>query len=292
MYGDIFTMTLPNDKRQLPYGGSFAIMDSDILASLPNIGQVDPDTFCSRYIEWIKSTQLNTMAGLDQFSVAAYANATTEVFDKFYMKNHRRRFRCFRGEYLYHQVTWRNHWPDWCFIEDQPIQANDAVVISLPFSDTGDKHPHMESLLKMCTALGVPVLVDCAYFGVCRDIDFDFTHKCITDISWSLSKTFPVAYARVGMRLTRSDDDDPLIMLNKIGYTNRVGAALGLHLLEQYSPDYVVTKYKSVQEELCNKLGIVPSKTVLFGIDYENKYPEYNRGSNTNRLGLHKHLNV
>lgn len=292
MYGDVSTMTVPNDKRQLAYGGSFAIMDSDILSSLPKMEQVDPDIFCKSYIEWIKSTKLNTIIGLEQFKCSAYSNATTEIFDKFYMKNHNRRFRCFRGEYVYHQIAWRTSWPDWCYIEDQPIQANDAVVISLPFSDTGDKHSRMDELLKTCSSLGVPVLVDCAYFGVCSDITFDFTYSCITDIAWSLSKSFPLAYARVGMRLTKSDNDDPLLMLNKIGYVNRIGAALGLGLIETYSPDYIVTKYKSAQIKLCENLGVQPSKTVLFGIDYDNRYPEYNRGSNTNRLGLHKHLNV
>lgn len=150
----------------------------------------------------------------------------------------------------------------------------------------------MQLILETCTALGIPVLVDCVYFGVCSNIDFNFAHDCITDITFSLSKTFPLAYARVGMRLTKLDDDDALLMLHKIEYTNRIGAALGLKMIEQYSPDYMVNKYLEKQIELCNNLGIVPSNTVLFGIDKLNQYPEYNRGGTTNRLGLHKHLNV
>ena len=281
-------MSTPNDKRSLPYGGSFAVMDEQALSSVPS--QVDSGTFCSKYLDWIKSTKLNTIQGLEKFPYAAYANGTTEAFDKFYMKHNKRRFRCFKGEYVYHQIAWRNF--DWKFLEDDAIDANDAVVISLPFSDTGNEHVHMQQLLQTCTELNVPVLVDCVYFGVCSNIDFDFTHECITDITFSLSKAFPVAYARVGMRLTKVDDDDALLMLHKIGYTNRIGAALGLQLIEQYSPDYIVNKYLEKQIELCSALGVVPSNTVLFGIDKLNKYPEYNRGGPTNRLGLHKHLNV
>jgi len=279
----------PNDKRSLPYGGSFAIMDPETLDSLPQAVNIDAETFCKRYLEWIKSTELNTITGIENFPYAVFSNGTTEAFDKFYIKNNKRRFRCFKGEYIYHQVTWRNSWPDWKFIEDAPLETNDAVVISLPFSDTGNEHSKMRETLRICTELEIPVLVDCVYFGVCSDIDFNFNFDCITDITFSLSKAFPLAYARVGMRLTREDNDDSLLMLHKIDYTNRVGAGLGYKMIERFSPDFIVQRYKKHQIELCKTLGIKPSNTVLFGIDEYNRYPEYNRGGPTNRLGLYKH---
>ena len=285
-------MTAPNDKRSLPFGGSFAVMDTEILNSLPDLLQVDSKSFCKTYIEWIRSGTLNTVSGLENFPYAVYSNGTTEAFDKFYMKNNKRRFRCFRGEYVYHQIAWRTSWPDWKFLEEEPLEHNDAVVISLPFSDTGNEHVQMQDVLQTCTDLKIPVLIDCVYFGVCSNINFDFNHACITDITFSLSKAFPLAYARVGMRLTKVDDDDTLLMLHKIEYTNRIGASFGVKLMEQYSPDFIVNKYKQKQLDLCDTLGIVPSNTVLFGIDTDNMYPEYNRGGQTNRLGLHKHYNV
>ncbi len=285
-------MPISNDKRFLKFGGSFAIMDQEILSDLNEIPQTDPDLFCKKYLQWIRSTKLNSIKGLEKFPFLAYSNGTTEAFDKFYIKNNKRRFRCFRGEYVYHQVTWRNNWPDWKFIEDDFLKENDAVIISLPFSDTGNEHPIMKTVLEQCSQLKIPVLVDCAYFGVCSNIDFNFDYECITDITFSLSKAFPLAYARVGMRLTRLDDDDGLMMLQKIGYTNRVSAALGTKIIEKYSPDYIVNKYLEKQISLCNELGIVPSNTVTFGLDYNNKYPEYNRGTATNRLGLYKHYEV
>jgi hypothetical protein len=53
----------------------------------------------------------------------------------------------------------------------------------------------------------------------------------------------------------------------------------------------MVELYRDKQQAFCKHLGIQPSKTVLFGLDTENKYPEYNRGGNINRLSLHKYLN-
>jgi hypothetical protein len=275
-------VTTPNDKRSLPFGGSFAITDQEFPSST--------DGFCQAYLAWIKTTQENVIRGLDNFPILAYSNGTTEAFDKFYMKNNTRRFRCYKGEYMYHQATWRNCWPNWKFIEDASLDPNDAVVISLPFSNTGNEHPSTQQLLTFCSDLGIPVLVDCAYFGVCSQIMFDFDYDCITDITFSMSKAFPVAYHRIGMRLTRIDDDDPLLVSNKIGYTNRYSAELGKQLLTMQTPDHMVELYRGKQEEFCKHLGIQPSKTVLFGLDTENKYPEYNRGAPVNRLSLHKYL--
>jgi hypothetical protein len=286
-------MTAPNDKRQMPFGESMAIKDPETLLVIDRTKldlSVDLSVeFCEEYKEWISSTVLNTISGLEQFPFACYSNGTTEAFDKFYVKNRTRRFRCFKGEYVYHRLTWRNSWPDWKWLDDECLDPNDAVVISLPFSDTGNKHSLHEELLEQCTEKGIPVLVDCAYFGICADIDFNFNHPCITDITFSLSKVFPVAHARIGMRLTRVDDDDGLFMTNKIGYTNRLGAQLGLELISKFSPDYIFNKYRQRQQELCLEHSVTPSSTVLFGIGGES-WQEYNRGTLTNRLSFNKVL--
>jgi hypothetical protein len=284
-------MTAPNDKRQLLYGESTAILDADVLSSI-NLASINLTTdytaeFCSSYKQWILSSKLNSINGLDQYPFMCYSNGTTEAFDKFYIKNRTRRFRCFRGEYAYHRLTWRNSWPNWTWLDDECLDPNDAVVVSLPFSDTGNAHSLHEALLDRCDDLGIPVLVDCAYFGICEGLNFNFNHTCITDITFSLSKVFPVAHARIGMRFTRVDDDDPLFVVNKIGYTNRIGPQIGLQLINKFSPDYIYIKYRDRQLEICKDLNVIPSRTVLFGIGGE-QWAEYNRGTATNRLSFNK----
>lgn len=286
----------PKDKRMLPFGESTAIRDTDAQAVISNsLTSLNLDNikvsedFCNAYLKWISSSTLNTIQGLDQFPFACYSNGTTESFDKFYIKNQHRRFRCFRGEYVYHRLVWRNHWPNWVWLDDECLATNDALVISLPFSDTGDKHILHEDLLEKCSEMGIPVLVDCAYFGICAGIDFNFNHTCITDITFSLSKVFPVSNIRIGMRLTRVDDDDSLFVVNKINYTNRIGAQVGIELLSQFNADYIFNKYRNKQIELCKNLEVDISKTVLFGIGGD-KWQEYNRGGTTNRLSFNKLL--
>jgi len=149
---------------------------------------------------------------------------------------------------MYHPVSWRSYNSDWKFLEDDEIRKNDAVIISYPFSDLGDKHPLTEEVLNRCEELNVPVLIDCTYFGTCHDIDFNLSYNCITDVTFSLSKSFDVANARIGIRLSKIDDDDPLFVVNKINYTNRLGAYIGLQLINQFSPDFISLKYKFISK--------------------------------------------
>lgn len=290
---------LSQDKRSFPFGSSFAIQDDKTVEVLknyqPDFTKILSDNalvenFCQKYQEWIFGSKLNKYIGLENFKYAVYSSGTTESFDKFYMKNNTKRFRCVKAEYIYHQIAWRNSWPDWKFIEDAPLESNDAVVISLPFSDTGEKHHLYDKILSDCDRLGIPVLIDCAYANISGELEFDFDHECITDIVFSLSKMFPVAHARIGLRLTKQDDDDTLFVYQKISYNNRIGADLGMTFINLFDPDYIVNKYRSKQLEFCKALNVIPSKTVLFGIGGD-EWKNYNRGGSTNRLSFHKFLN-
>lgn len=290
---------MPNLKP-LPYGGASAVHDMNLLTAVSNITkQLDyavchNDThihhrFLEKYCEWIKSSKKNQLLGIDQFPVACFSLGTSESFDKFYLKHHRRRFRCFRGEYMYHAAAWRNYFPDWCYLEQDDLHHNDAVVLSLPFSDTGNIHPESQNLLARCDDLGVPVLMDAAFFGICHDIKFDYDIPCITDITFSLSKTFPISHVRIGMRLTRHDDDDSLLVHHKSSYINRIGAGIGLELLDRWGPDYNHDRWHAQQQDFCQKLNVTASNTVIFGLDTGDR-PQYNRGTSTNRLCFAKYL--
>lgn len=288
------------DLKRLVFGGASAVLDSDMsgitnqLVSNAALADALNDLtvqhrFVAAYQSWIGASERNRLQGLDAFAVTAFSNGTTESFDKFMLKNHHCRFRCFRGEYMYHGAAWRNYFPNWCYIEDQDLAAGDAVVMSTPFSDTGNVHAGAAWLLDQCDRLSIPVLIDSAFFGICSDIEFDYDRDCVTDITFSLSKTFPVSHLRIGMRLTRLDDDDSLLVHHKTNYTNRLGAAVGLELLATYGADHVVDQYKATQIRLCAQLDIQPSHTVIFGLGGA-EYGQYNRGGATNRLCLARYL--
>ena len=288
--------------KSLPYGSIHSISDkaledevNDIIASVTQSGCLYDTTihnqFLERFYNWILETKSNTIIGLSQFQSKVVTNGSTEAFDKFYLKNKTRRLRYFKGEYMYHAAASKSYFEAAPYIDDSPIDSNDVVVISLPFADTGEEHPCMDKVLSKCTELGVPVLIDCCYFGACANLTMNFDYPCITDITFSLAKSFPVGFIRIGMRLTRSDNNDPLFVYNKNNYINRLSSAVGLELLNRYSPDYNYNTYRATQEKFCIQLDVVPSKCVFFATSAD-KFPEYNRGTNSNRLCFSKYLKI
>lgn len=285
---------LPSLKH-MEFGGAKAVPDPVVIDCIQQLicqkstadSLVDTELhfkFVDAYRIWISSTKLNDIKGLDAFPVMSSSHGTSESFDKFYLKHHRRRFRCFRGEYMYHAASWKTYFPNWLWIDDAEIDEQDAVVISLPFSDTGNPHPGMNHVLDQCDRLGVPVLLDCAFFGACSGTRFDFDRDCVSDITFSLSKTVPIAHARIGIRFTKIDDDDSLMIHHKTGYVNRLALNLGIRIMQEIGPDHCSNKFKHHQLRVCNELGVEPSSTVFLGVDHQGRWPQYNRGTLTNRL--------
>jgi hypothetical protein len=286
--------------KSLPYGSVYPVYNPALELELENIISkvVSEDClndmeihnrFLNRYQEWIQSSKNNTVTGLEKFKAAVFSNGTTEAFDKFYLKYQGRRLRYFRGEYMYHITIGNHYFEEVMHLDDAPIEPNDVVVMSFPFANTGGEHPKYKDVLYQCNMLHVPVLVDCAYINIAGGLTFDFDYCCIEEIVFSLSKAFPVGHLRIGMRLTRADNDDPLFVYNKNRYINRLSAAVGLELITRYGSDYNYDTYREAQLKMCKEIGVDPSPTVIFGIS-SNLYPEYNRGGDVNRLCFAKYL--
>ena len=91
------------------------------------------------------------------------------------------------------------------------------------------------------------------------------------------------------MRLTKEDNDDPIFVLNKTNYTNRIGAWLGLKIIQKFPPEYIVRTYRKQQLEFCKTLGAIPSASVIFALGNKD-YNQYNRGAGNNRLCFFRYL--
>jgi hypothetical protein len=282
-------------KKHLPYGGARAIKNHVIIEFINYIITNDfqkqtqdkciVDEFLTNYSGWLSNSKMNNLTGFNKFKSKTYANGTTEVFDKWYIRHRNRRLRIFRGEYMYHYATYRNLDMPMKWLEDEPLRENDHVIISLPFADSGNIRYETENILNSAALLNIPVLIDSAYLGLTHGLDFNFDHPAIDTIALSLSKTFPVAHLRIGMRLMREDYDDGLDIYHKTNYQNRWGAVLGNQLITNYNIDYAPTCYEHWQRFKCNELNLQQSKTILFGLG-GNEYKQYNRGGLYNRLFL------
>ena len=60
--------------------------------------------FCNSYSNWIQSSKLNNLQNLNKFKSIQYTHGTAQSFDFFYLKHHKKRFRIFRGDFMYHQI--------------------------------------------------------------------------------------------------------------------------------------------------------------------------------------------
>jgi len=239
--------------------------------------------FKNSFTKWLQTHESSTITGLDQYQLD-FSAGTTQSFDSFYLRHRNRKFRCYTGEYFYHLKTWISNQIDWSFItNDTPISNNDAVVISMPFCDTGSLHPDYEQLISTCEKLGVPVLVDCCYYPISGNIKFDVSSDCIDTVSFSLSKAFPVANLRIGVRYTKNIFDGQKLH-DTINYNNTLSAYIGLRIIDEFPSDYIYSKYKDRQMSVCNYFGLIPGNSVMFAVGDA----DWNQYSRRNLLNIYQ----
>ncbi|MAG26988.1 hypothetical protein CMI47_15730 [Candidatus Pacearchaeota archaeon] len=243
-------------------------------------------TFINDYYEWIQSSTLNQLHGLEKFNQLDFMHGTSQAFDYFYMKHHNKRMRCLRGDYAYHKVSWKNYF-NWAYISDDKLRKGDALILSVPFSDLGSEHPDTQDLLLQCDDLNIPVFIDAAYYCIARDVDFNLDRPCIDTVAFSMSKAFyGVERLRVGIRCQRNKPDDGGVLFNQFQCIAKIAAGVGSALCHNFDHDYNQHKFRKKQIEVCKELDICPSDCVLFGITDENhpQFGDYDRGTPWRRV--------
>ena len=241
--------------------------------------------FLIKYFQWLQKSSLNKLNGLNLFNKLSFVHGTSQAFDDFYSTYRGRRFRVFKGEFKYHEIIWRENKIKWKYIEKERIKKNDAVIISLPFSDFGSEHPLMKQVINECDKLNVPVLIDLAYYSIARNIDFNLNRKCIKVLTFSLSKAFyGTERVRIGISCKKSVDYDPADLFTEMGMLSRISVGLGLKLIKKYDTDYCQKKFRKKQLNICKKLDLTPSDCVIFGLGNKKSYKNFNRGSKWRRI--------
>ena len=292
----------------MPYAGAWSVHDPilrdhrDFVQGLWNERDWDFTELKHNYFKLYKQWMFEPhprIQGIDWYSEPCFTQGTTESFNLFYIRHSDKRLRIARGEYFYHNMIGKLYDKPFAFLdEDDDLREGDAVVLSVPFSDTGNmpnrltrgcyfqNKVDLETLLTRCDYNGIPVMLDLAYLNLAKDLSFDLRHECIEYITSSLSKVFPLELSRVGIRFQKSSFEDQLNIMNedKLNYINMHSLYLGYHMMKEWKADWLYTKYRDKQIQLCEELEVEPSSCVIFGIDNDNKYPQYNRGGRTNRL--------
>jgi len=285
---------LPDNKNK-PFGGAYSVYDEDtiyqrnILVQNYAVFNHDFESLKRNYFEIYKNflSSPHKLHGINKYKYACFTHGTTESFSHFYIRFNNKRLRLAKGEYFYHQMTKSLYYSNrFAWLEDEELAEGDALVISAPFSDTCEIYPNLEEILTECDDKNIPVLLDLAYINLAINIEINLNHPCIEYIVSSLSKVFPLENHRIGIRLQKTMFEDPLYVINETNYNylNMLSIYVGNEMMKHFEPDYIYKKYRQKQLEFCNNLDLTPTSCVYFGIDKNNRYPEYNRGRKFNRL--------
>ena len=294
---------IPDNKHRI-YGGAYSVHDPELVAKrnqlVRDFTQIDSSVMSE--VEHIKQDFFDVyktwmfrgfnFRHTDLYQYACFTQGTTESFAQFYIRYRDvGRLRLKRAEYFYHQMMKSLWYRDkFAWLDEDDIRAGDVVLISVPFSDTGDQPKELDYLLDECERLSVPVMLDLAYLNIASGDSFpyeiDLSKDCIKYVVTSLSKVFPVENLRIGLRLQKEFYEDQLYVINEknYNYINLLSAFVGHGMMQAFAPDLMFQRYRASQLELCQQLDLDPSPCFNFGIDHNNRYPEYNRGGDTNRL--------
>ena len=240
----------------------------------PSLGRYA--SFLNKFDKWVHSSNKN-VKGLP---TNKYLTAgITDVFDKTYIKYNK--IGIFPGEYSYHCMILEE------YLAESRITYNlaeaDIIIVSHPFSADGLSS---NEKLQLADSYNKPILVDCAYFGVCSDISFDFTpYKNIVSVAFSLSKTFGTGNLRIGLLYT--NDFYPYAVWDEWFYQSYSNIDYHYNLIDKIGPDDLAKQFKKQQIKLCNKYKLQPSNTILFGLDKIGRYDNYRR-HDVNRICLSK----
>jgi len=109
-----------------------------------------------------------------------------------------------------------------------------------------------------------------------KTVDMDLSASCIKQITFSLSKTFPVQCAKIALRLTKHKLSDPMQMSNDENISNRLAAGLGFEIMNNFPLDHMTNKYRDQQSKWCDIMGLEKTNVVHFAYG-----PHYHKKTNT-----------
>jgi len=237
------------------------------------------DEFKTLYIDLLSDYKHSKLLGIERFKNINITEGTTGAFLDWYITYGINNIYVLVGEYPFHYGN--------CIKRVDNIEAlpNDSfLILSLPFSATGNIHTNYNEIIKTCEEKNIGVLLDCAYINISSIGEVNINSNAILSVATSLSKIFNTGTSnRIGLQLNLTKPKSPYQQLNDWQYVNHYSVNLHTKIMKRFGLSYVYDKYRDKQEQLCNKLNLDVSDTVIFGLSNDEKYKEYARGP-TNRL--------
>lgn len=267
-YKDI-TFEMLGTKRQRPmYLSKFTKFRQSLdMKEYPS----DPHAYTNFFLEsidsWIKSHQCVQYRNLDSFTRKDAILGTTQQLDELHML-HGKNIAVYKGEYKYHRrltdftVKEIRHFSE--------LVPGNVFIASYPSNITTGHHENFTELLDHCLKNNIPVHLDGAWFGQCRNFEFDVSHPAIKSLSVSLSKAYGMGSQRIGIRYTREKTIGPISIMNDFSYCNVSDMWIGVEMMKHFGPDYWWKNYKTLYEKVCKDFNLEESNSIHVGWLVEN----------------------
>ena len=233
--------------------------------------------FYELFIQWIKKSKRNKLTGIDKFNVLKFSSGSVQIFDHFYIKYHKKRFRFFEDEFMYHKAI-SKHGLNYEFMENEfsfPgwVHSYDAFIISVPFTRKGCIHPKLYNVLDNCEQLNVPVLLDFCHLPVSKNVNIDLNnYSCIETLAFSFSKMlWGAEHLRIGIRLQKKDDDDGIDIFNSVVMINRISVGYSKEIMSNYELDYNWNTYEERYKTYCLENNLTMTDNILYAMNEEER---------------------
>lgn len=238
---------------------------------------VDPHSYTKTFLDtidqWIHSHNKVKYIGLSTFKRRDAILGTTQQLDELHSL-HGNNIAVYHGEYKYHRrltdgnVKQISHYSE--------LAAGDVFVASYPSCITTRYLPEFDKLLDHCYNNNIPVHIDGAWFGQCRNFELDVTHPAIHSVSVSLSKAFGLGSQRIGIRYTRERVNGPIAIMNDFDYCNVSDMWLGVETIQHFGTDYWWNNYGELYSKVCRDFNLEETDSIHVGwIVEENKRHQF-----------------
>lgn len=273
-YEDI-TFDMLGTRRQRPmYLSEFTKFRKSLdMATYP----VDPHAYTKTFLHtidgWIRGHKHVKYAGLDTFVRQDAILGTTHQLDELHQL-HGKNIAVYFGEYKYHRrltegaVKQIGHYSE--------LAPGDVFVASYPSCITTNCHPEFDQLLEHCLQNKIPVHIDGAWFGQCRNFEVDVSHPAIHSVSVSLSKAFGMGSQRIGIRYTRERVNGPIAIMNDFDYCNVSDMWIGVEMIKHFGTDYWWRNYSELYSKVCKDFNLHETDSIHVGwIEEEGKRHQF-----------------
>lgn len=273
-YEDIKFEDLGTRRQRPMYVSDFYKFRKNMdMKTYPENPPVYTEFFLKKIDEWIHAHTRVKYLNLKLFTRRDVIIGTTHQLDELHML-HNKNIAVYRGEYKYHRrltdfsVKQITHYLE--------LSAGDVFVVSYPSCITTGYHNDFDKLLDHCFKNGIPVHIDGAWFGQCRNFEFDVNHPAINSVSVSLSKALGMGSQRIGIRYTRDRVNGPIAIMNDFNYVNVSDMWIGVCMMEHFGPDYWWKNYEALYSKVCNDFNLEESNSIHVGwyndIDSRDQY--------------------